>query len=336
MRLLLLEGLQQGLCQLDAALAAFPMYLGECELCTTLTAEVLDELKLRLGIRRELIDGYHNRDTIALQVLDVLLEVHDALCECIEVFHGKLCLRHTAVVLQCAYGGNQYRCIRLEAGHLALDVEELLSTEIGTEAGLRHRDLTELQCEAGRLDGVAAMRDVRERAAMHEGHVVFEGLDDVRLDGILQQCSHGADRLQIRCGDRFPIDIVGHDDAGETLLEILHIVCEAEDCHDFGRHGDDEMILTYDAVGLSAESDHDVSELTIVHIDAALPVDGLQVDAKLVALLDMIIEECGEQVVCARDGMEVTGEMKVQILHGNYLSHTAACSTAFNSETRTE
>ena len=96
------------------------------------------------------------------------------------------------------------------------------------------------------------------------------------------------------------------------------------------------MILTYDTVGLSAEADHDVPELTIVHIDAALPVDGLQVDAKLVALLDVVVEECGEQVVCACDGVEVTGEMKVQILHRYDLRISAAGCAALDAEARSE
>ena len=63
-----------------------------------------------------------------------------------------------------------------------------------------------------------------------------------------------------------------------------------------------------------------MAQLTVVHIDDALPSDAFNVDAKLVALLNMVVEHGGQQVVGSTDGMEVAGKVQVDILHGDHLS----------------
>ena len=50
----------------------------------------------------------------------------------------------------------------------------------------------------------------------------------------------------------------------------------------------------------------------------------------------MVVDHCGEKVVCRADGVEVTREMKVDILHGNDLRVAAACRTALDTENGTE
>ena len=59
-----------------------------------------------------------------------------------------------------------------------------------------------------------------------------------------------------------------------------------------------------------------MAELAVVHIDSALPHDLAGVDAEHIALLDVVIEHGGEQVVRRADGVEVAGEVQVDILHG--------------------
>ena len=71
-----------------------------------------------------------------------------------------------------------------------------------------------------------------------------------------------------------------------------------------------------------------MAELTVVHVDDALPGDALNVDAELVALLNMIVEHGGQQVVGGADGMEVAGKVQVDVLHGDDLGPTAAGGTA--------
>lgn len=75
-----------------------------------------------------------------------------------------------------------------------------------------------------------------------------------------------------------------------------------------------------------------MAQLTVVHIDDALPSDAFNVDAKLVALLNMVVEHGGQQVVGSTDGMEVAGKVQVDILHGDDLSPAAAGSAALNAK----
>lgn len=48
--------------------------------------------------------------------------------------------------------------------------------------------------------------------------------------------------------------------------------------------------------------------------------------------MDMVIDDCREQIVSRTDGMKIPGEMQVDIGHRNYLRITTACSTAFHAE----
>ena len=75
-----------------------------------------------------------------------------------------------------------------------------------------------------------------------------------------------------------------------------------------------------------------MAQLTVVHIDDALPSDAFNVNAKLVALLNMVVEHGGQQVVGSTDGMEVAGKVQVDILHGDDLSPAAAGSAALNAK----
>ena len=69
--------------------------------------------------------------------------------------------------------------------------------EVGAEAGFGHHIVGQLQRRRGRHHRVAAMRDVGERAAMHEGRIVLQRLHQVRLHGVLQQHRHGAVGLDV-------------------------------------------------------------------------------------------------------------------------------------------
>ena len=50
----------------------------------------------------------------------------------------------------------------------------------------------------------------------------------------------------------------------------------------------------------------------------------------------MVVKHCGEKIVCRTDCVEITGKVKVYVLHRNDLSISAACRTALYSENRTE
>ena len=79
-----------------------------------------------------------------------------------------------------------------------------------------------------------------------------------------------------------------------------------------------------------------MAQLTVVHIDNALPGDALNVDTELVALLNMVVEHGCQQVVGGTDGMEVAGKVQVDVLHGDDLGPTATGGTALHAKHGTE
>ena len=79
-----------------------------------------------------------------------------------------------------------------------------------------------------------------------------------------------------------------------------------------------------------------MTELAVVHVDNALPGDALNVDAELVALLNMVVEHGGQQVIGGTNGMEIASKVQVNVLHGDDLGPTAAGGTALHAKHGTE
>ena len=316
-----------------AALAALGPHLGQGHVHAQLVALGLDEVELGLGVGREGVDGNHDgKLENVLDVRDVLQEVGQASLDGLEVLLGELGLGHAAVVLEGAHGGNDDHGGGVEAGHAALDVEELLGAQVGTKAGLGDHVVGHLHGGGGGHHGVAAVGDVGERAAVDERGVVLEGLDQVGLDGVLQERGAGALGVDVRDGDGLAVVGVGDDHAAETGLEVGEVAGEAEHGHDLGGHGDVEAVLAGHAVGDAAQAVHDVAELAVVHVDAAAPDDAARVDVKGVALLDVVVEHGGDEVVGGADGVEVAGEVQVDVLHGDDLGIAAAGSAALDAK----
>ena len=133
--------------------------------------------------------------------------------------------------LEGADGGDQHDRGRADARLAALDVDELLGAEVGAEAGLRHDVIAEAHRRAGGDDAVAAVRDVGERAAVDEGRVVLEGLDQVGLDRVLEQRGHRARHLEVADGHRLVLAVVGDDDPAQAGLEVHQVGRQAERGH---------------------------------------------------------------------------------------------------------
>ena len=66
------------------------------------------------------------------------LKVDEALLQGFDVFSLQFRLGHAAVVFQGPNRRDQDYALRFEAGVAALDVEEFLSAEVGSEAGFRN------------------------------------------------------------------------------------------------------------------------------------------------------------------------------------------------------
>ena len=157
------------------------------------------------------------------------------------------------------------------------------------------------------------------------------------LQGVLQQRGHGALGLQVVGRDGLVVVGVAHHDAAQALLQVGDGGGQAEDGHDLAGHGDVEAVLAGHAVGLAAQAVHDVAQLAVVHVHHALPGDLAHVDAQLVAAAGCALSSMRRQQVVGRaDGVEVAGEVQVDVLHGNDLGVAAAGRTALDAEHRAE
>ena len=115
----------------------------------------------------------------------MLLQIDDAFLQCFHVFCGKLCLWNSAVIFQGADRCDQYDCIRREVCLSALDIKELLCTEVCTKTRFGHDIICHGKGCCCRTDAVTAMRDIGKRTAMDKSRCMLQCLDHVWQDGIL-------------------------------------------------------------------------------------------------------------------------------------------------------
>ena len=198
----------------------------------------------------EVIDRDDARQPVMIAyVVDVALEVRDALFESSEILDLQLLDLGTAVELQRTHGGHYHDHVRPQAGLAALDVDEFFGAEIRAESGFGNHIVSELQRGSRRDHRVAAVRDVGERAAVDQRRIVLQRLHQVRLDRISQQRRHRTLRLELAGDDRLLVARVADHDATDSLLQIGEVVGQAQDRHDLGGDDDVEAILPRIAVG---------------------------------------------------------------------------------------
>ena len=78
------------------------------------------------------------------------------------------------------------------------------------------------------------------------------------------------------------------------------------------------------------------AQRAIVHVEHAAPGDAALVDAERVAPIDVVVEHRREQIVRRRDGVEIAGEMQIDVLHRHDLGVAAAGGAALHAERRAE
>ena len=82
------------------------------------------------------------------------------------------------------------------------------------------------------------------------------------------------------------------------------------------------------------EARDDPAQRSIVHVQCAPPGDRLGVDAELIAVEEVSVDHRREEVRGRADGVDVTREVEVEILHGDDLRLATACAASFDAEDR--
>ena len=260
------------------------------------------------------------------------LKVGHARFKRLEILGLEVFLLDATMHLQGANGRDQNDAIWRKTRLAAFDVEEFLGAEIRSEPGLGHHVIGKLERRCRGNDRIAAVRNIGEGATVNESGRALERLHKVRRDRLLEQRGHGAVRLQVTRADRFAIARIGNDDVAEALFQIFEILGQAEDGHDFGSDRDVEASFTRITVGDSAEGADDFPQRAVVHVQHATPCDTTRVYSQRIAPIDVIVDQGGEKVVRRRDGVEVAGEMQIDVLHRHHLRIAAAGCTAFHAE----
>ena len=280
--------------------------------------------------------GDHRLDAEFLDILDMPGEVRTAVANRFDILRAEVFPGDAAMHFQSPHGGDQHHGVRRQPRLAALDIEEFLRAQIGAEAGLGHDVVGQFQCRRRRRHRIAAMGDVGERPAVDESRVVLQRLDDIRHQRVFQQHRHRRRRLDVGRAHRLAGPGVADDDITDTLGEVVQVGRQAEDRHDLRRHGDVEPVLAGKAVGDAAERRRNLAQGAVVHIDDAAEGDPAGVEAGRVAPVDVVVNHRGEQVVGDADGVEVAGEMEVDILHRHNLGIAAAGRPALHAEAGSE
>ncbi len=237
-------------------------------------------------------------------------------------------------MLDRARAHHQHGRARGQPARRADDVEELLEPHVGAEPGLGHHHVGEFERDPVGDQRVVAVRDVRERAAVHQARLALERLDQVRLHRFLEQYRHRARGTQCLRGHRVAVGVVADGDGAEALPQVVQVAADRQQGHDLAGGGDVEPGLALDAVDRSALADGDVAQRPVVHVDRPPPRDPLEVQAQRVAVLQGGVEHRGQQVVGGADGVHVPREMEVDVLHRDDLRVPAAGRAALDSEHR--
>ncbi len=273
----------------------------------------------------------HRGEAVGAQRLEVAREVIESLAERVDVGLARLRDGDAAVHLEGAVRGDEHHHARPEARHAALDVEELLGPEVEAEARLGDHVFAVRERHARREDGVAPVGDVAEGPAVHDGGRALARLHEVGHQGVEEQRRHRRRGAEVARGHGLARRGRSHHDAREARFEVFGARGEAEDGHDLARRGDVEGALARGAVALAHAHD-DVAQGAVVHVHGAAPAYVARVEVDGVAEEEGVVDDGREQVVGARNGVNVAGEVQVDVGRGHEGGLAAAGASALHAE----
>ena len=246
------------------------------------------------------VERHHHRLPHVAQVLHMACHVVEA----------RLCQS------TCRYDQDRERGV--DVGLTAFDIEKLFCAEISAKARLRHHIVAVTHCHLRCQHTVASVGDVGEGSTVDKCRRVLRGLHQVRLECIHQHYHHSPHAPQVSHIERFALAGDAQQDVLYAASQVIDVVSETEDSHDFRCRSDVETAFTHHAVAV-AQSGDDGAQGTVVHVEDATPEDGLQLAGLTLMAEDVIIYQCGDEVVGGGDSVEVASEMEIDFLHRQHL-----------------
>jgi len=87
---------------------------------------------------------------------------------------------------------------------------------------------------------------------------------------------------------------------------------------------------------LAAQPDDHIAQRAIGDVEYARPLGCMWIDLERIAVVEMVVDEGGAKVVRGSDGVNVTGQMQVDVLHRNHLRVSATGGASVDAEHRAE
>ena len=128
---------------------------------------------------------------------------------------------YAAVHLQSLCGGYDDGEVGAEAALATENVVELLGAEVGSEARLGDGVVGVAERHACGKEGVAAVGNVGEGAAVHQGRRVFGGLHEVGLHGVEQERHDGAGHAEVAHGEGFAVVGVAQQNLLDAAAQVV-------------------------------------------------------------------------------------------------------------------
>ena len=263
-------------------------------------------------------------------------QVRNALFKRFNVLLVKICFSNASVVLKSTNSCHQNNSRWSKTSSSTFDVQELLGTKVCTKTSLGNNIISKTQSSLCCLNGIATVSNVGKRTAVDKSRCVLKCLDQIRLNSIFEQCGHSPLCVNVTDGNRLAIVGVGNNHSTQALFKIFDARSKAKYGHDLGSDRDIKAVLSWHAISNAAKSVNNISELAIIHVNTAFPHHAAWINVEVITLLDVVIQHGGAEVVCSADGVEVSGKVKVDVLHRNYLGIAATCSTALDTKNRAQ
>ena len=179
-------------------------------------------------VAREDVEGHHRGDAEVSDDLDVLAQVggtgEDVVRIVLEHGRGQWLSRNdlvaTGMGLEGTHGDDEDGGVWAHTTDAALDVEKPLGAHVGAESGLRQQVVTAADADAVGDDRRVARGDVAEGAGVDEHRAVLGGLQQVRLDGVLEDDRHRPGGMQVLRGDWLLGAVVADDDTSQPGAQV--------------------------------------------------------------------------------------------------------------------
>ena len=215
------------------------------------------------------VQRHYDRLTETLHVADMTVQVLQTLSQSCGIRFFDVVKIHTTVHLQALGGGDNHHKTRLQTRLTTFDVEELLSTEVGTEACLCHHIVAVGHGHLGSQDAAASVSNVGKRTTVDEGRRVLCCLHEVGHQGIAQQHRNGTCHTKVLHLEQLAVGSDAKHDILNAALQVLLTGSQTEDSHQFGCRRDVKACLRHHPVA-SQSSDH-VTQSTVVDVEHTLP-----------------------------------------------------------------